>query len=78
MRGRLVGAPHMNQRPDFDRAICLPAFRCEIWQGFIFVTWRPRRRHWRPGSPPEAIRNYHLEEMKLHYVTEASGVTISA
>ena len=40
--GRLVAAPHMNRRPDFDKsAIRLPKVRCEIWHGWIYVTLDP-------------------------------------
>lgn len=36
--GTLRGAPHMGKVDDFDRkAITLPEFRMEIWNGFIFV-----------------------------------------
>ena len=40
--GRLVAAPHMNERQDFDKsAICLPTIRCEIWHGWIYITLDP-------------------------------------
>lgn len=40
--GQLVGAPEMHQSQQFEREkICLPKFRSEIWQGFIFVTFDP-------------------------------------
>ena len=36
--GRLVGAPAMNKTCDFDKAEWgLPAFRVEVWQGFVFI-----------------------------------------
>lgn len=38
--GRLVGAPAMGRTCDFDReALRLPAFKVELWQGFIFVNF---------------------------------------
>lgn len=40
--GRLIGAPHMQQRPGFDtKCHSLPEVRCEIWEGFIYVTLNP-------------------------------------
>ena len=56
-RGRLIGAPHMTERPDFDRAaICLPEFRSEVWQGFLFVTLDAE-------TPPLAPRLAELDDM---------------
>ncbi|MBM0744473.1 aromatic ring-hydroxylating dioxygenase subunit alpha [Phormidium sp. CLA17] len=38
--GHLFGAPEMHQSQQFERdKICLPTFRSEIWQGFVFVTF---------------------------------------
>jgi phenylpropionate dioxygenase-like ring-hydroxylating dioxygenase large terminal subunit len=38
--GRLLGAPGMQDRPGFDRADWgLTAVRCDIWQGFVFVSF---------------------------------------
>jgi phenylpropionate dioxygenase-like ring-hydroxylating dioxygenase large terminal subunit len=40
--GALIGAPEMQQSQQFERdKICLPQFRSEIWQGFIFITFNP-------------------------------------
>lgn len=37
-RGDLVAAPHMSERPTFDKADCsLPEFRHEVWNGWLFV-----------------------------------------
>ncbi len=37
--GRLIGAPFMDQRPGFDvRDHRLNELRCELWQGFVYVT----------------------------------------
>ena len=37
--GRLVAAPHMDQRPGFDKKkISLAEIRCEVWQGWIYLT----------------------------------------
>jgi len=37
--GKLVGAPEMQQAACFDRSeVALHSFKCEIWEGFIFVT----------------------------------------
>ncbi|MGB1257897.1 MAG: aromatic ring-hydroxylating oxygenase subunit alpha [Thiolinea sp.] len=37
--GQLLGAPHMQERPDFDKAdFPLKPVRCEVWEGWIYVT----------------------------------------
>ncbi|MEM7226545.1 MAG: aromatic ring-hydroxylating dioxygenase subunit alpha [Pseudomonadota bacterium] len=72
-RGRLIGAPHMNERPDFDRtAICLPEFRSEVWQGFLFVTLDAETPPLAPrlADLEPLVRNYHFDEMTLRYVAE--------
>jgi Rieske 2Fe-2S family protein len=48
--GTLIGAPHTDGLPDFDRnAYSLTAIRCETWAGFVFVNLddqaRPLREH---------------------------------
>ncbi len=40
--GRLRNAPWMAQSPAFDkRDYCLPQVRCELWDGWIYVTHNP-------------------------------------
>lgn len=40
--GRLRNAPHMDASPAFDRKdYCLPEIRCELWDGWIYVTLDP-------------------------------------
>ncbi len=72
-QGKLVGAPHMNERPGFDlSAVCLPEFRCEVWRGYIFVTLAEDTPALAPrlASLDQRINNYHFEDMTLHYVAE--------
>lgn len=72
-RGRLVGAPHMGGRADFDRAaVCLPEFRCETWQGFIFVTLDAETPPLAPrlAGLEAMVRSYHFEGMVLRYTAE--------
>lgn len=41
--GSLRGAPHMTEIPGFDRkAIKLPEFKVELWNGFVFVSLDPQ------------------------------------
>lgn len=41
--GKLLGAPEMQQRSNFDPNSCgLPELRSEVWEGFIYVTFNPR------------------------------------
>jgi len=40
--GRLIGAPHMDGSPGFDRSeFPLRAIRAEVWDGFVFVCLSP-------------------------------------
>lgn len=40
--GTLVAAPHMNNRPEFNKSeYTLPSVRCEEWQGWVYVTLSP-------------------------------------
>ena len=40
--GRLVNAPEMQRTCDFDKkALGLPNFKVEVWQGFIFINFDP-------------------------------------
>lgn len=59
--GRLVGAPHMEKSEGFDKkAICLPEYRTEIWQGWIYVTLNPQ-------APPVAQLLAALEPVVAPY-----------
>lgn len=41
--GRLIGAPHMQDRPGFDKSSYrLHEIRCELWKGWIYVTLNNR------------------------------------
>lgn len=63
--GRLLGAPAMEQRVDFDKScLGLPQLRSEIWNGFIFVTFNGEAPALAPtlGGLEEILRNYRLEE----------------
>ena len=69
--GRLIGAPRMAKRPDFDPASCrLPEFACTIWQGFVFVSLAadPPALAPRLAALEDMIRPYHLEQAVLRYV----------
>ena len=70
-KGRLIGAPQIGKRADFDTSSCrLPEFRCEIWQGFVFVTLDQDAAPLRPrlSALDAIIGNYHFEQMKTRYV----------
>src|SRR2546423_7288402 len=42
--GQLIGAPHMDEVPGFDKAdYSLHAVNLELWEGFIFVNLVPKR-----------------------------------
>ena len=72
-QGRLLNAPHIESRDDFDLKNCrLPALACEIWQGFVFVSLatEPAPLSERLNGLVDIIGNYHLEEMHLRYLTD--------
>ena len=74
LSGRLVRAPFMEGREDFDRSTCaLPGIATEEWHGFVFVNLDGEAPALAPrlvGLEP-LVRNYHMEEMKLgHCETE--------
>ena len=69
--GRLLAAPRMPNRPDFDAAGCrLPEFALEQWQGFLFVCLArdPPPLAPRLAGLEEMIRPYHLEQTTLRYL----------
>ncbi|MBC6419712.1 MAG: aromatic ring-hydroxylating dioxygenase subunit alpha [Prochloron sp. SP5CPC1] len=42
LNGSLIGAPEMDKHTEFDKqGFCLPRFRSEVWEGFIFLTFDP-------------------------------------
>jgi len=71
--GRLVAAPRMPARPDFDAAGCrLPEFALEQWQGFLFVCLGadPPPLVARLAGLEDMIRPYHLEQTTLRYLAD--------
>lgn len=61
LEGQLIGAPEMQQTPDFDLSdIRLPALAVEIWQGFIFA-------HFESSPPPLAPQLSKLDELMVNY-----------
>ena len=75
LRGRLVRAPLIEGRDDFDEARCgLPEVATEVWQGFLFVNLDGQASPLAPrleGLVP-LVRNYHMEDMVLgHCETES-------
>jgi phenylpropionate dioxygenase-like ring-hydroxylating dioxygenase large terminal subunit len=71
--GRLIAAPRMPVRPDFDTANCrLPQFAVEEWLGFLFVCLAdaPPPLASRLAGLEKMVRPYHLEMTSLRYVDE--------
>ena len=71
--GRLLAAPRMPARPDFDAAACrLPEYALEEWQGFLFVCLaaEPAPLAPRLAGLTDMIRPYHLEQTSLRYAAE--------
>jgi phenylpropionate dioxygenase-like ring-hydroxylating dioxygenase large terminal subunit len=71
--GRLIGAPRLDTHATFDKTTCrLPEFPSEEWHGFLFTNLaeNPPPLAPRLQSLERLIRNYHMEQMKLHYLAE--------
>jgi len=71
--GRLISAPDIGERADFDRANCrLPEFACTVWHGFIFVSLAAEPPALAPmlGGLEKLIAPYHMEEMALRYLVD--------
>ncbi len=78
MSGRLIAAPRMGTRPDFDQAACrLPEFSVEEWQGFVFVCLAadPPPLAPRLAGLETLIRPYHLEQTTLRYLSDETWHT---
>ncbi|HEY2891789.1 MAG TPA: aromatic ring-hydroxylating dioxygenase subunit alpha [Dongiaceae bacterium] len=72
-KGKLIAAPRMEPRPDFDQANCrLPEFTCVEWQGFLFVSLAADPAPLLPAlAGLEAmIQPYHLEQTALRHISE--------
>jgi phenylpropionate dioxygenase-like ring-hydroxylating dioxygenase large terminal subunit len=64
--GKLVGAPDMNHREDFERSdIVLPQLGVEVWQGFIFANFDTGAAPLGPTlqKADKILANYHVEDM---------------
>ncbi len=73
LEGKLASAPRMEAHAGFDKASCrLPQLPAEEWHGFLFVSLAKDPPPLEPRLRPleQMIRNYHLEEMKLHYLAD--------
>ncbi len=76
--GQLLNAPQLDANESFDRGNCrLPEIRLETWRGFLFVCFADAVPGLAASLAPldEVIGNYHLEQMSLRYVTEATWET---
>jgi phenylpropionate dioxygenase-like ring-hydroxylating dioxygenase large terminal subunit len=62
--GQLIGAPAMDRACGFDKKqVRLPAFKLEVWQGFVFVNMDPDARSLAPrlGALDKAIANFRVD-----------------
>ncbi len=61
--GQLIGAAHM--RDNFDKkSVCLPQFKVEVWQGWVYVSLDPNAEPLAPRLKPisDAYANYRMSE----------------
>lgn len=73
--GRLIGAPKLGKRADFNPRDCsLPSFACEVWNGFVFVCLaaEPPPLAERLAGLQDLVAPYHLEQTKLRHVETES------
>jgi len=71
--GRLIGAPLIGRRDDFERRECrLPSFACTTWLGFVFVCLaaEPPAFERRLDGLDPLVAHYHLEQMQLRHLVE--------
>jgi len=72
--GALLGAPAMERACNFKKEdVRLPAFKVEIWLGFIFVNFDLDAKPLAPRltAVTEAIKNYDLENAEGEWQTES-------
>ena len=65
--GQLMFAPHMRERPGFDvKDIALSTIRCELWEGWIYLTLNPEVKPVAASLQPlqKIVADYHM----THYV----------
>ncbi len=65
--GQLVVAPHMQERPGFDiKSIALPSIRCEVWEGWIYLTLNPKAKSVTTALKPlqKIVADYRM----AHYI----------
>ncbi len=76
--GQLLNAPHLDAHEAFDRERCrLPEIRLESWRGFLFVCLgdAPADLAARLAPLDAVIGNYHLEQMALRHLADATWET---
>ena len=76
--GHLIGAPHMEQSPVFDKKACsLPQYRLDSWMGFLFVNLDDDAAPLQPvmTSMEKAVANYRIgEQIEIfHYEAAWEG-----
>ena len=61
--GQLIAATHM--RDNFDKSkVCLPAFKVEVWEGWVYVSLNPQAEPLAPRLKPisERYANYQMSQ----------------
>src|SRR6266436_1280347 len=76
--GHLIGAPHMEQSPVFDKKACsLPQYRLDSWMSFLFVNLDDDAAPLQPvmASMKKAVANYRIgEQIEIfHYEAAWEG-----
>jgi phenylpropionate dioxygenase-like ring-hydroxylating dioxygenase large terminal subunit len=74
LSGALVAAPAMEKATQFDmKAIKLPVFKVERWQGFIFINFDPDAPPLAPrlAAVTEAVKNYEIASAEGEWSMES-------
>ncbi len=78
LKGRLIGAPFMNEVKDFDPTVCsLPRFKTEIWQGFLFVNLSGMAKPLAPRLEQlmPYLENYEIDKRPHAFTKETTWAT---
>ncbi len=72
--GRLIAAPYLASRPDFDKsAFSLYPVGIETWGGFVFLNLTPgtaKTLHEQIAGTPERVQRYPLAELRIGHTLE--------
>jgi phenylpropionate dioxygenase-like ring-hydroxylating dioxygenase large terminal subunit len=69
LSGQLLAAPGFSEADRFDKkTVCLPALRCEVWEGFVFAAYDPDIAPLAPRLErlKAQLANYEIAALRAH------------